>query len=57
MIVNCPDCYGRPIGLCPNCGTIGCPNDVCAFAECLEHGHCCAITKHFSPTNDKEHAI
>jgi hypothetical protein len=20
---DCPDCYGRPRGLCPNCGQVG----------------------------------
>lgn len=24
--IDCPDCYGRPRGLCPNCGQIG-PED------------------------------
>jgi hypothetical protein len=24
---DCPDCYGRPRGLCPNCGQIG-PEDI-----------------------------
>ena len=23
-----------------------CPNDGCAIAECVEHGHCCAVTEH-----------
>ena len=24
----------------------GCPNDPCAIEECIDHGHCCAVTLH-----------
>ena len=28
---------------------VDCPNDPCAFADCVSHGHCCAITPHDWP--------
>src|SRR5436190_21654396 len=47
-MVDCPNCYGRPIGQCPFCGTIGQPMTIQAIAvrtnaelmaECADLGY------------------